>query len=133
MHGWVGYPCQGPFPYEVNNAVQDCIFCKIVRGEIPSTKVYEDDLVMAFKDIQPQAPTHILVIPKKHLKSIMDLSLADGELINRMFAAIRAVVKEQGVVESGFRLVTNTGAEAGQVVHHLHFHILGGTKLRMMG
>ncbi len=112
--------------------MQDCIFCKIVHGEIPSTKVYEDAMIMAFQDIQPQAPTHILVIPKKHLRSVMDLSVAYAELINRVFAAIRAVAKEQGVSETGFRLVTNTEADAGQVVHHLHFHVLGGAKLGQM-
>lgn len=109
--------------------MQDCIFCKIVRGEIPSTKLYEDDLVMAFKDINPQAPVHALVIPKRHLENVMDLTLADAELASRLFAAIRAVAREQGVAESGFRLVSNTGPDGGQIVPHLHFHILGGKRI----
>lgn len=113
--------------------MSDCVFCKIAGGEIPSNRVYEDDQVLAFHDIQPQAPVHILVVPRRHVANVMDLAPADGDLLQRLFAAVQAVVREQGLLESGFRLVTNNGPDAGQVVHHLHFHILGGTRLRRMG
>lgn len=109
--------------------MENCIFCKIVRGEVPSRKVYEDDWVMAFHDINPQAPVHVLVIPKRHLRNVMDLTEGDGELVARLLAAVRQVAREQGVAESGFRLIANTGPNAGQEVHHLHFHILGGKRL----
>ena len=102
----------------------DCIFCKIVNGEIPSQKVYEDDLVLAFKDINPQAPVHILVIPKKHIDSAVALTEEDDQLIAHIFKVIREIAKEQDL-ENGFRLVTNVGTDGGQSVKHLHFHILG--------
>ncbi|MFO7171714.1 MAG: histidine triad nucleotide-binding protein [Bacillota bacterium] len=109
--------------------MQDCIFCKIVRGELPSAKVYEDDLVLAFKDINPQAPVHVLVIPKAHYASVMELPAQDGQLLSRLFSAIQQVARELGVAETGFRLVANTGPDSGQMVPHLHFHILGGRKM----
>ena len=102
----------------------DCIFCKIVNGEIPCQKVYEDDLVLAFKDINPQAPVHILVIPKKHIDSAVALTEEDDILIAHVFKVIRQIAKEQDL-ENGFRLVTNVGTDGGQSVKHLHFHILG--------
>ena len=102
----------------------DCIFCKIVNGEIPSQKVYEDDLVLAFKDINPQAPVHILVIPKKHIDSAVSLTEEDDILIAHIFKIVRQIAKEQNL-ENGFRLVTNVGTDGGQSVKHLHFHILG--------
>ena len=107
--------------------MEDCLFCKISKGEIPSTKVYEDDEVLAFKDINPIAPVHILVIPKKHIKSLVELD--DDVLLAHIFKVIKQVAKEQGVEESGYRVVTNIGENGGQAVKHLHFHILGGTKL----
>lgn len=113
--------------------MSDCIFCQIVRGEIPSSKVYEDDRIMAFWDINKQVPVHILVIPKRHLRSVMELGLADGELLTQIFAAIRAIAKEQGVSETGFRVLSNSGPDSGQMVDHLHFHILGGRKLGALG
>lgn len=102
----------------------DCIFCKIVAGEIPSSKVYEDEQVLAFNDINPQAPVHILVIPKKHIDSAVALEKEDAALIAHIFEVIKLVAKEQNL-ENGFRLVTNVGADGGQSVKHLHFHILG--------
>ncbi len=102
----------------------DCIFCKIIAGEIPSSKVYEDDKVLAFNDINPAAPVHILVIPKKHIESAVALSDEDDALIAHIFKVIRQIAKEQGL-ENGFRLVSNVGADGGQTVKHLHFHILG--------
>lgn len=102
----------------------DCIFCKIVNGEIPSSKVYEDELVLAFNDINPCAPVHILVIPKKHIESAVKLTDEDDKLIAHIFKVIRKIAQEQGL-EKGFRLVSNVGEDGGQTVKHLHFHILG--------
>lgn len=107
--------------------MDDCIFCKIVKGEIPSTKVYEDDEVLAFNDINPIAPIHILVIPKKHFNSFMEID--DDELMIHINNVIRKIAQEKGLDEKGFRIVTNIGEDGGQAVKHLHFHILGGTKL----
>lgn len=110
----------------------DCIFCKIIAGEIPSDKVYEDDELYAFRDISPQAPTHILLIPKEHrLQSAREISSGDGALLERMFIAATHIAKEQGL-EKGYRLVTNSGEDAGQTVFHLHMHILGGGQLGAM-
>lgn len=106
---------------------EDCIFCKIVEGEVPSTKVYEDDKVLAFKDINPIAPIHILVIPKKHINSFMELE--DNELLIHINKIIKKVATEIGVSETGFRVLTNIGEDGGQAVKHLHYHILGGEKL----
>lgn len=105
----------------------DCIFCKIVKGEIPSSKVYEDDLVLAFNDINPCAPVHILVIPKKHIESAVKLTEEDNDLIAHIFKVIREIADKQGL-ENGFRLVSNVGSDGGQTVKHLHFHILGKKK-----
>lgn len=104
--------------------MEDCIFCKIVAGEIPSTKVYEDETVLAFRDIAPAAPVHILVIPKKHIQSAVALEQEDAELIAHIFEVIKTIAKQENL-ERGFRLVSNVGADAGQSVPHLHFHILG--------
>lgn len=106
---------------------ENCVFCKIVKGEIPSTKVYEDDKVLAFKDIEPIAPIHILVIPKVHIKSLLELE--DDELLIHINKVIKSIAKEQGIDKKGFRVLTNVGEDGGQAVKHLHFHILGGTKL----
>lgn len=107
----------------------DCIFCKIIAGQIPSTKAYENEQVLAFHDIQPQAPVHILVIPKKHLASVNELTSEDSSIIGTLFAAIQQIAKQTGIAESGYRVITNTGKDSGQVVHHLHFHVLGGRTL----
>jgi len=107
--------------------MNDCIFCKIVSGEIPSKKAYEDDTVLAFYDINPAAPVHILVIPKKHIESAVKLTGEDDALIAHIFEVIRIIADEQGL-ENGFRLVSNVGEDGGQTVKHLHFHILGKKK-----
>lgn len=107
----------------------DCIFCKIVEGSIPSSKVYENDRLLAFRDIQPAAPVHILIIPKKHIPTMNDVAPEDDALIGELFAAARHIAKEQGIAEAGYRLVNNVNADGGQVVYHLHIHLLGGKKL----
>ena len=108
--------------------MKDCIFCKIIAGEIPAKKVYEDDKVLAFHDISPQAPTHVLVIPKLHMVSTMDVNPENSVYVAACFAAISQIAKELGL-HNGFRVITNNGEDGGQTVFHLHFHILGGTKL----
>ncbi len=107
----------------------NCIFCKIIKKEIPSAIVYEDDKVIAFKDINPVAPIHILVVPKKHIKSIAELKSEDEALIGKIFTVINKVAEEQGVKEKGFRVIANCGEDGGQEVPHLHFHLLAGRKL----
>ncbi|MFF2481976.1 histidine triad nucleotide-binding protein [Paenibacillus sp. NPDC058071] len=107
----------------------DCIFCKIIEGSIPSTKVYESDTVLAFKDIQPAAPVHIVIIPKKHIPTMNDVTDEDAAVIAELFAAARQIAKEQGIAEAGYRLVNNVNSDGGQVVYHLHVHLLGGKKL----
>ncbi len=106
--------------------MEDCLFCKMIAGEIPSNKVYEDDMVYAFYDIDPKAPEHILIIPKKHLKSIMEVSEGDFCYVQAMISAAQHIAQEKGIAQDGFRLVFNTGSNGGQTVHHLHLHLLGG-------
>ena len=108
----------------------NCLFCKIIAGEIPSNKVYEDDLVFAFRDIAPQAPTHILVVPKAHLDSVDAVTSENSAVVARIFEVIPQIAKAEGL-ENGYRVVSNCGADAGQTVNHLHFHILGGKKLAL--
>ena len=110
--------------------MENCLFCKIVAGIIPSTKVYEDDLVLAFRDIAPQAPTHILVIPKAHIGSVAEVTPANSNVVAHIFEVIPAIAAKEGLV-GGYRVVSNCGADAGQTVHHLHFHILGGKTLAL--
>lgn len=107
-----------------------CLFCRIVAGEIPSTKVYEDDLVLAFRDIAPQAPTHILVIPKTHIPSVDGITAENSAVVAHIFEVIPQIAKAEGL-ENGYRVVSNCGADAGQTVPHLHFHILGGKALAL--
>ena len=102
----------------------DCLFCKIAAGEIPSAKVYEDDVCLAFKDIEPQAPVHFLVIPKAHIGSVAGVSAENSAIVAHIFEVIARVTKEQGV--ESYRVVSNTGVQAGQSVPHLHFHVLAG-------
>lgn len=109
--------------------MDDCIFCKIIKGEIPSDKVYEDDKVLAFKDINPEAPVHILVIPKEHIESVNAVNDKNSQVIAHIFEVISKIAKEQGIDKDGYRVISNTGDNAGQSVHHIHFHILGGAKL----
>jgi histidine triad (HIT) family protein len=102
----------------------DCLFCRIAAGEIPAEIVYSDDTVVAFRDINPRAPTHVLAIPRRHIPSAADLTDADGSTLAALFGAVRHVAEEAGL--RGYRIVTNVGAEAGQSVFHLHLHLLGG-------
>ena len=106
--------------------MEDCIFCKIVKGEIPSTKVYEDENVYAFKDINPAAPIHVLVIPKEHTTNILDTK---SETIAKIFEAINKIAKKEGFAKEGFRVINNSGENAGQTVMHMNFHIIEGKKL----
>lgn len=110
--------------------MEDCIFCKIIKGEIPSEKVYEDDEILAFKDIQPAAPIHVLIIPKKHIANLMEIQKEDSELMGRMVAVMQKIAKQLGIDEKGFRIISNCGPDSGQEVMHLHFHLLAG---RTMG
>lgn len=105
----------------------ECLFCKIVNGEIPSEKVYEDDEILAFKDINPQAPIHILVIPKKHISSALQIEEEDKELIGKIFIAIKKIANQFNL-ENGYKILNNCGVEGGQEVMHIHFHLLGGKK-----
>ena len=107
-----------------------CLFCKIAAGEIPSKKAYEDDNIYAFYDIAPQAPVHILVIPKKHIESAHALTREDDKLIGDMFEAARQIATANGLDQTGYRLITNIGADAGQSVPHLHLHLIGGKSLK---
>lgn len=107
----------------------NCLFCKIIEGKIQSNKVYEDEDVLAFNDIHPVAPIHILVIPKKHIKSVNHLEDDDEEIVGKIFRAIKKIAKEKGFEQEGYRVVTNCGVNGGQEVMHLHFHIIGGKKL----
>jgi histidine triad (HIT) family protein len=107
--------------------MSDCIFCRIAAGEIPSNLVYQDEHVVAFPDIHPAAPTHVLVVPRRHVESVAHLD--DPELAGRLLMAVRAVAEQAGVAERGYRVVANIGAEGGQTVPHLHFHVMGGRQL----
>lgn len=108
--------------------MNDCIFCKIVKGEIPSTKVYEDESVIAFKDLNPQATIHILVVPKKHYNNVLDVEENDN-IISKIYYAINKIAKQEGFEKDGFRVINNCGENAGQTVMHMHFHIIAGKKL----
>jgi len=110
--------------------MENCLFCKIIAGVIPSAKVYEDDLCYAFRDIAPQAPTHILVVPKAHIDSCNGITAENSAVVARIFEVIPQIAKEEGLVD-GYRVVSNCGEHAGQTVHHLHFHILGGKQLAL--
>ncbi len=109
-----------------------CVFCKIVKKEIPAKVVYEDDRVMAFHDINPQAPVHILVIPKEHIPTLNDLTEEHKELIGHIFTVIRQIAQEMGIAESGYRVLVNCNRDGGQEIYHLHFHLLGGAHLGPM-
>lgn len=109
--------------------MEDCIFCKIIKGEIPSTKIYEDENVLAFKDINPAAPIHILVVPKQHIENVLEINEENKEIASNIFLAINKIAKQLGIDQNGFRVITNCGKDAGQEVMHLHFHILAGGKM----
>lgn len=109
--------------------MENCVFCKIIKGEIPSEKVYEDDEILAFKDINPVAPIHILVIPKKHIETLLEVTEEDSKLIAKIYMAINKIAKDLGIEKDGFRVVANCGRDSGQEVMHIHFHMLAGKKL----
>ena len=109
--------------------MSDCLFCKIIAGEIPSTKVYEDESVLAFLDIEPQAPKHIIIIPKEHISSANEITEENSAVIAKVFEAAAKIAKEQGFSEDGYRIVNNCGKDGGQTVGHIHFHLLAGRNL----
>ena len=117
------------FNQEVRN-MSDCLFCKIIAGEIPSTKVYEDETVFAFRDINPQAPTHVLVVPKAHIADCNGVTAENSAVVAHIFEVIPKIAQAEGLT-GGYRVVSNCGAEACQTVQHLHFHILGGKALNL--
>lgn len=104
----------------------DCLFCKIRDGEIPCEKVFENDSVIAFKDVNPQAPIHILIVPKKHISTVNDLNARDKDVPGQMFLAAKQIAADAGIAEEGYRLVMNCNAKAGQTVFHIHMHLIGG-------
>lgn len=106
----------------------DCIFCKIARNEIPSEKLYEDDEIVAFNDLEPQAPVHVLIIPKAHISSANEITEENSDIIGKIFMVAAKIAKEQGL-NKGYRIVNNCGEDGGQTVQHLHFHLLGGRKM----
>ena len=108
----------------------DCLFCKIIAGEIPSTKVYEDDFVYAFRDIEPQAPSLILIIPKQHISSVNEINDENCAIVGHIFKVAAEIAKNEGIAEDGYRIVTNIGENGGQTVNHLHYHMLGGRSLQ---
>lgn len=110
--------------------MEDCLFCKIIEGTIPSDKVYEDDEVLAFRDINPQAPVHVLIIPKRHISGADKLDRSDDALVGKMVAVANRIAEELGVSGTGYRLISNVGDDAGQSVHHLHLHLIGGKRLK---
>ena len=105
----------------------DCLFCKIVAGEIPSSKVYEDDQILAFRDIAPVAPVHVLFIPKSHIAGVREITAENADVVAHIFTVFPQVAKELGITD--YRVVSNNGADAGQTVHHLHIHLIGGATL----
>ncbi len=109
--------------------MNDCLFCRIIRGEIPTRKVYEDEHTFAFEDLHPQAPTHVLVVPKQHIRGLKEGSEADAEVIGRCHLAAAAIARQRNI-EDGYRTVVNVGPQAGQSIFHLHVHLLGGRSLR---
>ena len=112
--------------------MSECLFCKIANGEIPSDKVYEDEFVIAFRDICPQAPIHILVVPKEHIVSVADIDVDNSLVAAKCFEAISKIAKDEKL-DKGFRVVTNSGAEGGQTIFHMHFHLLGGKQFDKVG
>lgn len=109
--------------------MSDCLFCKIIAGEIPSSKVYEDEYVYAFNDISPEAPVHVLIVPKEHIASANEITAENASVISNIFLAAKKIAEEKGIAEGGYRIVNNCGEDGGQTVKHLHFHLLGGRAL----
>lgn len=112
---------------------QDCLFCKIVNGDIPSDKVFEDDQVIAFKDINPQAPVHIMIIPRQHIATTNDLTIENSDLLGHMIVTAQHIAAQNNLAEPGYRLIMNCNEQGGQTVYHIHLHILGGRQLRGLG
>ncbi|HTL53411.1 MAG TPA: histidine triad nucleotide-binding protein [Planctomycetota bacterium] len=110
----------------------DCIFCRIIAGKIPSTQVYADEHVYAFEDIHPVAKVHTLIVPRKHIGSVNDLNATDAQLLSKIFQAAQQIAKQKNIESTGYRVLTNTGPDAGQTVFHLHYHFLGGERLHPM-
>ena len=110
--------------------MEDCLFCKIVAGELGTEFVYEDDRVVAFKDLNPQAPVHLLIVPRKHISTLIDLKDEDYELVGHIYKVANKLAKDNNIAEDGFRLVSNCGEQGGQTVFHIHFHLLGGRALQ---
>ncbi|MGE5251270.1 MAG: histidine triad nucleotide-binding protein [Bacteroidota bacterium] len=108
----------------------DCLFCRIVRGDAPASIVYRDEEVTAFRDIRPAGPTHILIVPNQHITSVNEIAPEDEHLVGRLFSIARQLAAQEGVAQSGYRILTNTGPDAGQAVFHLHFHLIGGQRMR---
>ena len=104
----------------------DCLFCRIVAGELPSTRVHDDEQVIAIRDIAPRAPTHILILPREHIPSALDLNVSHGPLLGRIFGVAADLARSEGIADQGYRVVTNVGRWGGQTVDHLHFHLMGG-------
>ena len=113
--------------------MRNCIFCKIVAREIPSDMVFEDDHIMAFNDVAPQAPVHILIIPKAHIESVNELDESHRDLMGRLALRAQALARERGIAETGYRLIVNCNAQGGQTVYHLHMHLMGGRQLGALG
>lgn len=109
--------------------MENCIFCKIIRGEIPSEKVYEDDMIYAFRDINPQMPTHVLIVPKEHIASANEVTSANAAVVAHIFDRIKDIAAILGVKDAGYRIINNCGKAAGQTVAHLHFHLLAGADM----
>lgn len=109
--------------------MKDCLFCKIINREIPSTIVYEDDRVIAFNDINPEAPVHVLIVPKQHIPSLMDIDSENGEYLKDIHMAAKKVAEKLGIDKSGFRFINNCGSDAGQTIFHIHYHLVGGRAL----
>lgn len=109
--------------------MEDCIFCKILKKEIPSTMIYEDDKVYAFNDIHPEAPVHVLIIPKLHISTLNDVNVDNAYLISHVYLVAKDIAKKLGIDKTGYRIISNCGGDAGQTVFHIHFHLLGGEKL----
>lgn len=110
--------------------MSDCIFCKIITGDIPSTNVYSDKQITAFRDLNPAAPTHILIVPNRHIDSINLITHEDEQIIGHLFVAAKHLAAREGIAESGYRLIINTNADAGQTIFHIHLHLLGGAPMK---
>ena len=106
----------------------DCLFCRIIAGSIPAERIHDDDLVLAFRDIAPRAPTHVLLVPKQHIASAAELTEADGPMLGRLFTVAADLARSEGIADGGYRLVSNVGRWGGQTVDHLHFHLMGGRR-----